>query len=48
VEAAVGALLGREQDLVDVLQGDQQRQLAGLLAVLLRGLTDRAAGTRPT
>ena len=42
VERAVGLLLTREQRLVDVLGTGEQQQLAGLLAVLLRGLATHA------
>lgn len=38
VERAVRLLLTREQSLVDVLPVDEQAQLAGLLAALLRSL----------
>jgi DNA-binding MarR family transcriptional regulator len=41
VERAVSALLSYEQGLVDVLEPDQQEQLAVLLSVLLQGLMDR-------
>ena len=41
VERAVSALLSYEQGLVDVLEPDQQEQLAALLSVLLQGLMER-------
>jgi DNA-binding MarR family transcriptional regulator len=40
VERAVGVLLSYEQGLVDVLEPDQQEQLAALLSILLQGLMD--------
>jgi DNA-binding MarR family transcriptional regulator len=42
VERAVRLLLTREQSLVNVLEADEQEQLAGLLEALLRGLAARA------
>jgi DNA-binding MarR family transcriptional regulator len=44
VEAAVGAVLGHEQRMVDVLDPVRQEQLAEMLAVLLRGFEERAGG----
>jgi DNA-binding MarR family transcriptional regulator len=44
VEAAVGALLRHEQRVVDVLDPLQQEQLAGMLAVLLRGFERQDRG----
>jgi DNA-binding MarR family transcriptional regulator len=44
VERAVGSLLQYEQGLADVLDADQQQDLAGLLTLLLRGLTERDEG----
>ncbi len=42
VDAAVGTVLRHEQQVVDVLDPAQQEQLAGMLAVLLRGFEDLA------
>lgn len=42
VEDAVGRLLGHEQDLVTVLEPAEQEELARLLAVLLRSLSERS------
>jgi DNA-binding MarR family transcriptional regulator len=47
VEQAVGDLLSYEQDLVDVLDADQQEQLARLLTLLLAGLAGRAEQQGP-
>jgi DNA-binding MarR family transcriptional regulator len=44
VEDAVGRLLTYEQRLVDILEPEQQEELARLLSVLLRSLARRAAG----
>ena len=41
VVRAVTFLLSYEQGLVEVLQPEQQEGLAGLLAVLVRSLTER-------
>jgi DNA-binding MarR family transcriptional regulator len=43
VEDAVGRLLTYEQRLVDILEPDQQEELARLLSVLLSGLAARGA-----
>lgn len=43
VEGAVGGLLEYEQSLIEVLAPAEQRELARLLAVLLRDLTGRAS-----
>jgi DNA-binding MarR family transcriptional regulator len=43
VEDAVGRLLSYEQRLVDILQPEQQEELARLLSVLLQGLVARGA-----
>lgn len=44
VEDAVSRLLTHEQRLVDILEPEQQEELARLLSILLRGLAARGAG----
>ncbi|MBF6064449.1 MarR family transcriptional regulator [Nocardia terpenica] len=48
VERLVDGVLGREADLVSCLDADQQRELVGLLRVLLDGLQRELGERRPS
>lgn len=48
VERLVDRVLGREAELVGILDAEQQKQLTGLLRVFLQALEDRTGASRHT